>query len=184
MPVLPVATRDCWTCLTHFLSFAAGVDLTWAVVDWKMTIAEERKQCYFSFTNNFSCSLFFVHVIKFWPQHVVITIKKSLHNTENRTCTIWKCFSVNYEVVLQTTSSSWQQVKNCLVHLQEYMALLCSCGAVSLPSCEIPTHAKHAFSVFLGSWSEHESSPTTRQAETVTDTDSQNQTKIQLLTFE
>ena len=95
MPVVPVATRDCWTCLTHFLS--AGVDLTWAVVDWKMTIAEERNQCYFSFTNNFSFSLFFVHVIKFWPQHVVITIKKSLHNTETRTCTIWKCFSVNYE---------------------------------------------------------------------------------------
>jgi len=71
-------------------------------------------------------------------------IKKSLHNIENRTCTIWKCFSVNYEVVLQTTSSSWQQVKNCLVHLQEYTTLQCSCGAVSLPSCEIPTHASFA----------------------------------------
>ena len=38
-----------------------------------------------------------------------------------------------------------------------------------------PQHAEHVFSVCLGSWSEHESSPTTRQAETVTDTDSQNQ---------
>jgi len=52
----------------------------------------------------------------------VPAIKKSLHNTENCTCTIWKCFSVNYEdniscnisSVLQTMSSSWQQVKNCL----------------------------------------------------------------------
>ena len=91
----------------------------------------------------------------------VPAIKKSLHNTENRTCTIWKCFSVNYEdniscnisSVLQTTSSTWLQVENCLVHLQEYTALQCSCGAISLPGCEIPTHAEHTFSVCLGSWS-------------------------------
>ena len=89
-------------------------------------------------------------------------IKKSLHNTENCTCTIWKCFSVSYEhniscnisSVLQTTSSSWQQVKNYLVHLQEYTALQCSCGAVSLPGCEIPTHTntRSAYASEAGAW--------------------------------
>jgi len=112
----------------------------------KQTARLKLRPVLFSFTNNFSFSFRFIFsytTSNFCHSVTVPTIKKSLHNTENRTCrpTIWKCFSVNYEdniscnisSVLQTTSSSWQQVKNCLVHLQEYKALQCSCGSVSLP---------------------------------------------------